>query len=173
MFFVQPTGLVGFTPSEITLNAVNRSGSTKAKGALVMLDLGASVAEITTSSAASYNAGAENSVWDSFTAVSALGVKCGILGIVTEKAGIANDARGAVTYYGLIDALVVNSNTLLKPFQSQLVAKTSGVLDITPASNERVIAFYEAPQASSSSTAVLRQVLFNGITGFGRPNPST
>lgn len=173
MFFVQPTGLVGFTPSEITLNAVNRSGSTKDYGALVMLDLGASVAEITTSSASSYYAGAENSVWDSFTSVSTLGTKCGIVGVVTEKAGIANDARGAVTYYGLIDALVVNSNALLKPFESQLVAGTAGRLDITPAANERVIAFYLAPQASSSSTVVLRQVFFNGITGWGRTAPNT
>lgn len=173
MFYVQPTGLVGFTPGEITLQLVNRVGSTQSYGKVVMLDLAASAAEITSSSADSYVPGKEGSVWDNFVAPTALGVKSGFLGVVTERGGIADNARGKVTFYGLVEALAVSTGQLFKPFLTQFTARTTGDLDgkSTILTNDRIVAFYNAPQSSSSSTTKLKTVLFNGITGVsGRPS---
>lgn len=157
--------------SEYTKPCINRTGTTLTKGSLVELALDGSPTEITATDSASYvNNGGTTTVFANVVDPTTGGVRGeGVLGIVVEEGGIADNAQGDITFFGIVEeANVVNTSTLLTP-KKPLVAKagTANTLDAAmDTSAERVIALYLGPQSSSSTTVVIRKVLFDGVHGF-------
>lgn len=169
VFFTQPTGGPGqgIFPDTVRSKCINAIATTAlTNGAVVQLDLAASATTIATNAAASYTPGGVTSVFRNVVAPTAVGIKNGILGVVTEPGGIATGAEGEVTFLGILTGNVIQGSGSVDP-GGALVADTTRRLDATQATDEKIIGIYIDAQAATLSVAAQKRVLFNGITGFG------
>lgn len=169
-FFHKATGGPGrgIWPTKVARPCVNRSGTAYEKGDLVMFDLAASVAELTTSATASYQPG-DDSVFDTITdCTTASASEGGIFGVVTEDGGIANDAVGEVLVFGLVEeAFVIDtrSGTVIIPGSTLVCGAEDGHtqdLDNFDTGGEVILGRY-LDASGTASTHRLARVLFNGF----------
>jgi len=178
VFFIKNTGVPdtvgGVAPTSDKAPCRNRTASAFVYGDLVMLDLTASAAEILTNDSNSYIPGHGDStgdtVWNCVIAPTAAALDTGgIFGVVSARAGIAADASGEVTFFGIVDAFCISTGTVNPG--APLTGAVAGNLDAVLLSNERVIAHYMSPQDATLSTEELKKVfLHNGLFG-GISNP--
>jgi hypothetical protein len=148
---------------------INRSAATQAKGDVVAVDLAGSVDEITTSDSDAYRVlGTTSTIWTSFTAVDASDEHYGILGIVTEVGGIANDKEGEVTFFGVVEEVKVTTaaSTNATPGDALVAKSASDSLFSAVTSTQRIVGIYIAPEGTAQSGR-LKRVFFNGFTGWG------
>jgi hypothetical protein len=176
-FFIKNTGGPGdgfFPNSDEPIRCVNRSGSAIAKGDVVMLDMAASAAEITTNDSNSYLPGAGDasgdSVWATVINVTDAVVQNGgsFLGVCLDNS-VADNAAGNFQFYGIVaSAFVTSASTTGCVGGSPLtaVASATGSFDGIVQTNERVVAFYLDAQDITLTTRALKRVfLHNGALG--------
>jgi hypothetical protein len=132
-----------------------------------MLDLAASATELTTSATASYEPG-DNSVFDTIVnCTTASASEGGIFGVVTEKAGIADNEVGDVQFFGVIDeAFVIDtrSGTVIIPGSTLTCGAEDGHtqdLDNFETGGEVILGRY-IDASGTASTHRLARVLFDG-----------
>lgn len=160
----------GIFPDEIKARMVNRRGSAFAKGDACMVDLGAASTEITTNDSDSYKLlGDTSNVWRTIIAVDAQAVNFGIIGVVTEVGGIADNAEGEVAFYGVLPEAKVSDTVAsanIQPGDALVAASAKVYLDANVLSTERIVGIYVDAQTTAVS-ARLKRVFFNGFTGWG------
>lgn len=164
MFPIAQISLLEFSiyPAKREYKLWNRQGSTQPLGTVVALDITRSQAEVTHGLNPT---GDGSSIWENFILPTTQHTKTGLMGVITEVGGIADNARGAVQIAGLVDkAFCIAAGTLSPGLM--LVATTAGDLRSVPTVNERSIAFYNDATDASIATHELKAVVFNGFGSF-------
>jgi hypothetical protein len=172
-FFIKNTGVPdrfgGIAPFNDSGICVNRSGGTRPRGDLVMLDFTAVSTEITTNDSNSYLPGygdaSGDSVWNTIIAPTATALDTGaIFGVVTAKNGILDNESGEVQFFGVVEAFCISAATMTPG--DPLTGTTASNLDGVIATNEAVIAHYLSPEDASVSVRARKRVfLHNGLFG--------
>lgn len=178
MFYTTPTGGPGdglfWTEREPI--CLNRSGAAYAEGEVVMIDLKATTTELATGTEATYQPGSSESIWRTIIDPITAYENSGFMGIVTEPGGIADNAKGKVTFFGLIERAFIRSALAIGAVPGDKlvmdVSASNNALTVVPAANAtnaRIIGYYSAPTDTTLTNRALKRVMFNGFTGWGQP----
>jgi hypothetical protein len=184
MFFAKPSNgpdaVGGVWPMFYSTSCRNRTGATVVKGEAVQLAFNAGnhqATEIATNDANSYDPGASNdTVWNTVvdprsnstaTATNAsTGIHAGAVIGICVSASVADNAIGEFCFYGLVDALCIESSGSDGAYPGMIVSVTStNHIDCHVGTNKLVVGFYlQSNDATIATTPVMKQIfLTNGM----------
>lgn len=181
-FFINNNGapdrIGGFTPqSDDPVRCMNRTGSAVALGEVVMLDIAASAAEVTTNDSNSYLPGAGDasgdSVWNTVVNPNAAAIANGItfFGVCLDIS-IADNSAGNFQFYGIVKQAFVQrtgaaySNTMIGGRGLTVTAGATSQFDAVVGAAERCVGFYLDGQEATLTTRELKRIfLHNGSLG--------
>lgn len=148
---------LGVVPEKVRVRFKVRTAFSK--GEVGMLDMALSDADVD-----NFRAGSATSAFANMINPSTNGTKFpALLGVADED--IADNGEGYFVLQGVVDALVIKSSGNIAA-GDPLVATTDGNLDAELAADEKVVGI-AMEAATGPNTATLKQVLFDGICGFG------
>jgi hypothetical protein len=140
------------------------------RGDIAAVDLTATDAAVDATDDDAFKAtGLEGSALRNMRAVAANEVDgFGLLGVVLDVGGIADDDEGEFGFFGLFEkvfCIALSGNII--PGQGLVPIASSQDLDGVQAAEEQVVGIHMAPTLTAPTSHALSRVLFNGITGWG------
>tara|TARA_R110000803_G_C11989495_1_gene321989 strand:- start:44635 stop:45114 length:480 start_codon:yes stop_codon:yes gene_type:complete len=149
-------GPIGYSPRNVDIDAINRTGATLAIGDVLQLDLAQSDGDVSNNTQGDENSGLANLILPAAATAGRL--------LVVALATTANDGKGKFRLKGRCKCNVLNSDT--GTIGGGMTVTTAGLFDATIVAGEVVWGFF-LEVTGALDTELNLDCIFDGENGFG------